>query len=140
MDVGPNVDNVLWLRWAIGGLFATFAAFMTWLQVQINQVRREASGDKELLRRELMEAITALREANTIQHTALKDDVRELRDIIDKNREEASTERRRTIDALGKLLEKQAALPDRNEMQNAISALRLDVNTLVRALKDGTTT
>ena len=128
-------EDAIWFRFIVGGVFTAVGIVLAWLQVQISQVRQDARQDKEDLRRELLDALKALSATSDMQHTALKDDVKQLYDRAEKQLDETVIERRRMLDALGVIAAKQAALPDRNEVQSTISALRLDVNTLVTAMQ-----
>jgi hypothetical protein len=128
-------EDAIWFRFIVGGVFTAVGIVLAWLQVQISQVRQDARQDKEDLRRELLDALKALSDTSDMQHTALKDDVKKLYDRAEKQWDETVIERRRMLDALGVIAAKQAALPDRNEVQSTISALRLDVNTLVKAMQ-----
>lgn len=128
-------EDAIWFRFIVGGVFTAVGIVLAWLQVQISQVRQDARQDKEDLRRELLDALKALSATSDMQHTALKDDVKQLYDRAEKQWDETVIERRRMLDALGVIGAKQAALPDRNEVQSTISALRLDVNTLVKAMQ-----
>ena len=129
-------EDAIWFRFIVGGVFTAVGIVLAWLQVQISQVRQDARQDKEDLRRELLDALKALSYTSDMQHTALKDDIKELRDNIEKNRDEAALERRRMIDTLGVMIAKQAALPDRAEMQSAKFSMRVDMATLIRTIQN----
>ena len=137
MPIPPDDGQATeWFRWAVGGVLGFITVGIGWIQLQINQLRRDNQNNRDDLRRELVEMLSSMREANEIQHGALKEDIKELRDNIEKNRDEAALERRRMIDTLGVMIAKQAALPDRAEMQSAISSMRVDMATLIRTIQN----
>ena len=129
-------EDAIWFRFIVGGVFTAVGIVLAWLQVQISQVRQDARQDKEDLRRELLDALKALSATSDMQHTALKDDVKQLYDRAEKQWDETVIERRRVLDALGVIGAKQAALPDRNEVQSAISSMRVDMATLIRTIQN----
>ncbi len=129
----PSNDEGWWFQALTGALISLLTLLFGWTQVQINQVKRDATSNDESVRRETLAAIQVLREELTRrlddaasvqarQHVDNQARNRELQDTINRNAAIATTERQRVIDFMSQMSIRIAQLPDRTEMLAALHA------------------